>query len=484
MRLLSSIGDRTFALLQRISVKIIPSRTVWQMDHLLSADYVMTMDEKNRVIRDGGVLIRDDRIVAVGTQAEIAPYLSEVRHSLLHNRVLLPGLVNAHLHSGILRGTAEGLPVWDWLRMYIDPMHRVLNERDAEVASWLCYAEAVLSGTTTTVDMWRFMEGSAQAAKAIGNRAILVPYVGDHPDFDYFETFDTNEALLESWHRSCNGRIQVWVGLEHVLYTDERGCRRAVDLAKKFDTGFHTHSNEAEAELTAMHRLYGLRPIQALERLGLFEPPCVMLAHCVWLDDDEIRLLAERKIGVAHNPVSNMKLASGAAPISKLRKAGVSVGIGTDGEKENNNLDMFDDMKCASLLAKHHESDAAALGSWDILRMATIEGAKCIGLDGEIGSLELGKKADMISVRTDTPRMTPLIGEGDFFNLHHNLVHAVRGSDVDLTMIDGKVVVKEGKLLTANLSDLIAEVHNVVPYLFERRAAFLKKNRNGAISPV
>jgi 5-methylthioadenosine/S-adenosylhomocysteine deaminase len=452
-------------------------------DLILAADHLITMDADNRIFEDGAVLVRGDRIAAVGPRAEIEKANPAAELRRLRNRVLIPGLINAHLHSGILRGTAEGLPVWDWLRMYIDPMHRVLQPRDAEVASWLCYAEAVLSGTTTVVDMWRYMDGSARAAKTIGNRAVLVPYVGEHPDYNYFENFDKNEALLETWHGKADGRINVWVGLEHLFYTDEAGYRRAIELAKKFDTGFHTHSNEAEIELAEMHRRYGLRPIQALERLGLFEPRKVLLAHCVWLDDLEIRILAERGVGVAHNPVSNMKLASGTAPVEKLLKAGVSVGIGTDGEKENNNLDMFDDMKCASLLAKLHRLDAAALDAWEVLRMATIHGARCIGLENEIGSLVPGKKADMIAVRTDTPRMTPLMG-GAYFNLHHNLVHAVRGSDVDMTMVDGNIVVEGGRLLTADLQDLIADVHAVVPGLFERRAEYLEQHRNGAVSPV
>ncbi len=452
-------------------------------DLLLAADTVITMDAHKSVIADGAVLVRGNRIVEVGDRAALQAANPGAEIRRLKNRLLMPGLVNAHCHSGILRGTAEGLPVWDWLRMFIDPMHRVLKPREAEAASWLCYAEAVLSGTTTIVDMWRYMDGSARAAAAIGNRSVLVPYVGEHPDYDYFETFDGNERLLEEWHGKQDGRIQVWVGLEHAFYCTEDKYARAIDLAKKFDTGFHTHSNEAEIELREMKRRYGLRPVQALRDFGLFEPRNVLLAHCVWLDDDEIAILAEQGVGVAHNPVSNMKLASGTAPVEKLLAAGVAVGIGTDGEKENNNLDMFDDMKCASLLAKLHKLDAAALDAWDVLRMGTVLGAKSIGLDHEIGSLEPGKKADLIAVRTDTPRMTPLMNGRDF-NLHHNLVHAVRGGDVDLTMVDGRIVVDEGKLLTADMQALIAEVHAVVPDLFARRAAFLEVNRQGAVSPV
>ena len=450
---------------------------------LLWADHLLTMDADNRVISDGAILIEDDRIAAVGPAAELRDRYPEAPVRRLADRLVMPGLVNAHLHSGVLRGTAEGLPVWDWLRMFIDPMHRVLQPRDAEAASFLCYAEAVLSGTTTVLDMWRYMDGSARAAQQIGNRTIMVPYVGEHPDYDYFDHLDDTERLLESWHGGADGRVEVWVGLEHAFYATEAAHARAIALAQKHRTGFHTHSNEAEIELQEMQRRYGCRSIPALEKLGLLDAPRTLLAHCVWLDDAEIELMARRGIAVAHNPTSNMKLASGAAPVGKLRRAGVAVGIGTDGEKENNNLDMFEEMKFTSLLAKFASLDAAAMPSWDVLRMATIEGARAIGKDAEIGSLEVGKKADLIAVRTDTPRLTPLLG-GVEGNLHHNLVHAVRGGDVDLTMVDGRIIVEDGRLQTADMGELIAEVNARVPDLFARRANWLADHADGAISPI
>jgi 5-methylthioadenosine/S-adenosylhomocysteine deaminase len=448
---------------------------------ILAADFVFTMDAENRVIRDGAVLIRGERIGAVGEAGLLARRHPAAPLRRMHDRLLMPGLVNAHCHSGILRGTAESLPVWDWLTLHINPMHRVLKPHEAEAASWLCYAESVLSGTTTVVDMWRYMDGSARAAQAIGNRLVAVPYVGAHPDYNYFETLDDNERMIETWHGRADGRVRVWVGLEHLFYADEEGQRRAVELAKRHRTGFHTHSSEAEIEIPEMNRRYGLRPMHVLERLGFFEIDKVMIAHAVWLDDSEIDLIARHGVSVAHNPVSNMKLASGIARVENMRKAGVTVGIGTDGEKENNNLDMFEEMKVASLLAKLGAMNAAALDSWAVLRMATIEGARAIGLDTEIGSIEVGKRADLIAVRTDTPRMTPLFGD-NYFNIHHNLVHAVRGGDVDLTTVDGRIIVEDGHLKTADLKGLIARVDDVVPGLFARRAAYLAQNQHGTVS--
>jgi len=444
---------------------------------ILHADHLILIDDQNTVIPNGAVLIGSDgRIQAVGEAAAVIAANPNVNVKRLENRLLMPGLINTHAHSGLLRGTAEGLPVWEWLRQYIDPMHRVVNAREAEIASYLCYAEALLSGTTTIVDMWRHMQGSAKAAAQLGIRAVLVPYVAEHPDHDYFETLNSNEALIQQWHGGANGRVQVWVGLEHMFYATPEAWKRAMEISRHYQVGFHTHSNESIFDVEETQRRYHLRPIEALESFGLLGAPRTLLAHCVWLSDHEIELLAKYHVGVAHNPISNMKLASGAARVVDLLANSVAVGLGTDGEKENNNLDMFEEMKVASLLAKLSKLDASALDAWSVCRMATITGARALGWEDAIGSIEIGKQADLIAIRTDTPRMTPLL-TGSAGNLHHNLVHAVQGGDVDLTMVAGKIVVEGGTLLTANLPALIADANAAVPDLFRRRAEWLASHK-------
>ena len=445
---------------------------------LLTADAVVTMDGANRVIPNGAVLVEGALIAAVGEAAALRAGHPDAPERALPDTLLMPGLINAHAHSGLLRGTAEHLPVWEWLTEHINPMHRVLNAEEAEAASWLCYAESALSGVTTVVDMWRYMEGSARAAQGLGTRLVAVPYVGEHPDYNYFERLDGNEALIESWHRKADGRINVWVGLEHWFYADEAGQRRAIELAVKHSVGFHIHCSEAEIEVAEFVERYGKRPMFVFDEAGVFEAPRTLVAHAVWLDPAEIALLAERRVGVAHNPVSNMKLASGIAPIDDMLKAGVPVGLGTDGEKENNNFDLFEEMKTASLLGKLRQRDAAALDSWRALEMATIRGARALGLDHEIGSLEPGKRADIIAIRADTPRLTPFFADGPWFNLQHNLVHAVRGSDVVMTMVDGHTIVDDGKLVTADIGEIVKRVRALAPGLFARRAAYLAEARD------
>ncbi|ROQ41607.1 5-methylthioadenosine/S-adenosylhomocysteine deaminase [Frondihabitans sp. PhB188] len=440
---------------------------------ILTADHLVTMNAALDVIVGGAVAIDGDAIAAVGTIDEVVAAHPGAARDDLGPVVLMPGLINAHHHSGMLRGTAEHLPVWEWLRLHIDPMHRVLRPEEAEAAAWLCYAEGILSGTTTVVDMWRYLDGAARAAETLGNRLVTVNYTGAHPDYDYFDTLDDNERMLRDWSGAANGRIVPWVGLEHPFYADDAGRERAIAMARHYDTGLYTHLSESEIELAEFDERYGARPIQALEKLGWFDAPRAFFAHAVWLDQSEIEVLAGRAVGISHNPVSNMKLASGMAPVAEFLAAGIPVGLGTDGEKENNNLDMFEELKTASLLGKLRTMDAAAMDSWEVLTMATVGGAKALGQELRLGSLEVGKQADLIAVRSDTPRMTPLIGEGPYANVHHNLVHAVQGSDVSLTMVAGAVVARDGVLVNADLAELIARVRSLVPGLFARRSAYL-----------
>jgi 5-methylthioadenosine/S-adenosylhomocysteine deaminase len=248
-------------------------------------------------------------------------------------------------------------------------------------------------------------------------------------------------------------------------------------MAIRHGTGFHTHYSEAEIEVAEFLRRYGRRPMQVFDDLGFFETPRAMIAHAVWLDEAEIDLISRRPVSVAHNPVSNMKLASGIAPVAEFLAAGVPVGLGTDGEKENNNFDMFEELKAASLLGKLRHRDAAAMDSWACLEMGTSLGAKAIGLDDRIGSLEPGKRADLIAVARDTPRLAPFFPDGEWFNLQHNLVHAVRGSDVAMVMVEGQMVVDDGRLVNGDMAEILARIHTLAPGLFARRKAWLAENR-------
>jgi 5-methylthioadenosine/S-adenosylhomocysteine deaminase len=443
---------------------------------LIRNGIVLPMAGGATVLDPGSVLLDGDTIVAVGPVDAVAgdPRASgdgvEVVDATGH--AVIPGLHNCHMHSGLLRGTAESLSLWDWLRTYVDPAHRALTPEIARVASLQCYAEGLLAGTTSVMDMWRFMDGSAAAAERLGIRATLVPYVADEAGYDYFESIDSNRALLEAVGTGrAGGRVRAWVGLEHLLYCTEGCFVAARALAEEFDTGLHTHSSETTWEVEQSLERWGRRPIELFERRGILGPRTVV-AHCVWLDDREIELLAQTGTAVAHCPCSNMKLASGAAPVADLRAAGVVVGLGTDGEKENNNLDLLEETKVAALLQKLATLDPKAGDPWDVLAMATIDGARALGLAGTTGSLEPGKRADLVTVWLGGLHTTPVL-HGPNLNVAAHLVFSASGRDVRDVWVDGRRLVALGVPATFDPDAVRAEAQAAAEELFERREKLL-----------
>jgi 5-methylthioadenosine/S-adenosylhomocysteine deaminase len=427
---------------------------------------------RDRVALDpGSVLIDGNQIIGVGSVAAIDadPRSSEAQIVDATGHAVIPGLHNCHMHSGLLRGTAESMSLWDWLKAYVDPAHRALTPEIAHVASLHCYAEGVLAGTTSVMDMWRYMEGSAAAAETLGIRATLVPYVADAEGFDYFESIESNRRLLESHRTAADGRVRAWVGLEHLLYCTPSAFDRAAELAREFDTGIHTHSSETKWEVEQALKRFGCRPIAELRNRGVLSDHTVV-AHCVWLDDSEIDLMARAGAAVAHCPCSNMKLSSGAARIGALRSAGVTVGLGSDGEKENNNLDLLEEMKFASLLQKVSTLDPTTGDPWDVLAMATIEGARTLGLDSTTGSLEQGKRADVVTVTLDGLHTTPVLHGADF-NVAAHLVFSATGRDVRDVWVDGRRLLASGQPTTFEVGTVRAAAQAAAEELFARRAA-------------
>ncbi|WP_327140702.1 amidohydrolase family protein [Nocardia sp. NBC_01327] len=420
------------------------------------------------VFDPGSVLIENGRITAVGTVAQLDAAAADAIVVDATDHAVIPGLHNCHLHSGLLRGTAESKSLWDWLRDYVDPAHRALTPDIAEAASLLCYTEALRGGTTSVMDMWRYMEGSAHAAEAVGLRATLVPYVADLPGYDYFETLASNRALLENYRTYADDRVRSWVGLEHLFYCSPEAFTAAAALADEFDTGLHTHSSETVSEVEESLRRFGRRPIEEFLHRGILGPRTVV-AHCVWVDEREMDILAETGTSVAHCPCSNMKLSSGPAPVIAMRDKGITVGLGSDGEKENNNLDLLEEMKFGSLLQKVTTLDPTTGDPWDMLTMATIDGARALGLDGETGSLEPGKKADVVLVDLRALHTTPLL-HGDDFNAVAHLVFSASAADVSQVYVDGRLVVDDGKVLTVDTDAVRARAQNAAEELFARRA--------------
>jgi 5-methylthioadenosine/S-adenosylhomocysteine deaminase len=443
------------------------------MSTLLRGGMVLPMSAAGARLDPGSVLIDGTDIVAIGPPEAVAADPRALGAEIVDTSgsVVIPGLHNCHLHSGLLRGTAESLSLWDWLRAYVDPAHKALTPEIAQIASLQCYAESVLAGTTSVMDMWRFMEGSAQAANQVGIRATLVPYVADAEGFDYFESIKSNRALLESHRVAAEGRVRTWVGLEHLFYCTPAAFEAAIALMEEFDTGLHTHSSESIWEVQESLKRFGRRPIEVFFDRGVLTERTVV-AHAVWLDDREIQLLAQTGTAVAHCPCSNMKLSSGPARIGAMRAVGVVVGLGSDGEKENNNLDLLEEMKFASLLQKVSTLDPTTGDPWDILAMATIDGAAALGLAQVTGSLEVGKRADVVVVDLTGLHTTPVLHGADF-NAAAHLVFSSSGRDVRDVWVDGRRLVAGGRPTTFDVATVRASAQAAAEELFARRAALL-----------
>lgn len=427
------------------------------MATLIEGAVVLTVDPENRVLPDTAVLLDDDgRIAGVGNPEDlrVGHVVDETVDASGH--ALLPGLVNCHLHSGLIRGLAEDLPVFEWLNEHVDPTHEALNRDAARVAYELCYAEMARAGITCAIDMYRFMDEAADVADEYGLRVTLAPYVAD--EYDYFETLEDNRRLVEARHGDADGRVRVWFALEHLTYCSEEAYYRAAEYADRYGegVGIHTHGEESREMHSELTEMYGHPPVVEFARRGVLGPETV-LAHCCWLEAEERSLIAETGTSVAHCPVSNMKLASGVAPVTDLCERGVAVGLGGDGIKENNRIDLIQEMKQAALLQKLDALDATALPAAQALRMATIEGARALGLADDIGSIEVGKRADLVLLDLERLHTSPVLCDdslGGYRNVVPNVVYASQATDVTGVLVDGEWVVRDGAFLPADETDL------------------------------
>lgn len=436
--------------------------------YLIRGGIVFPMTRTGLVHDPGSVLVVGERIVMVGPVDDVQAHRQAEGAAVVDvtDQAVLPGLHNCHLHSGLLRGTAEAMALWDWLRYYVDPAHKAMTPEIAEAACYLAYTESARNGTTSVMDMWRHLDGGVRAAEQVGIRATLVPYVADIPPYTYFETLASNRRLLEDHRSAANGRVRSWVGLEHWIYCSPESFRAAASLAEEFGTGLHTHSSETIWEVQESLKRFGRRPIEQFYNWGFLGQRTVV-AHCVWLDDREIEILARTGTAVAHCPCSNMKLSSGPARVLDMRQAGVTVGLGSDGEKENNSLDLIEEMKFAALLQKVTTLDPTTGDPWDVLDMATASGARALGLDGDTGTLAAGKRADIITVGLSGLHTTPLL-HGQEFNAAAHLVFSASGRDVSNVWVDGRRIVESGQVTSVDIGRIRANAQAAAEELFDR----------------
>lgn len=428
---------------------------------------IYTINASDHVYRRGTIVWHRDKIIAIGDTDRVSiPEGAEIIDG--NGRLaVLPGLIDGHSHSSLLKGFSENKTLINWLGEY-QREHQVLTEQDAYAAALISYLEALKGGTTCVLDMYRFMHRCADAAGDLGIRVNLAPYVADHPTKNFFETLVANEKLIQTHHQSQNGRVQVMVGLEHLFYCSKEAYQRARDLSDQYDVKIHTHSSELKDEVDAVVEHFGDVPIKVLKERNILTPKTI-IAHCVWLNDEELQILADHGVGIAHCPTSNAKLAGGVIRFDAIREKGIKMGLGSDGSISNNSLSLWECMKFASLIQKAGTYDPTLISASEALRMATIEGARLLGLDKDIGSLEVGKKADIITVDLWQPHLMPIAPSSDHDPVIWNLVFAGRASDVRDVWVDGRHVLKEGMSTLVSELDMLDLAHAQTIDLLKRR---------------
>jgi 5-methylthioadenosine/S-adenosylhomocysteine deaminase len=430
---------------------------VINIDYIINADYVLPMDENLTIIRDGAIAVKGNRILKAGSSQEISQTYTPKTVIDGKNKAVFPGLINTHTHAAMVyfRGIADDQPLKEWLEHHIWPAeNRWLSPEFISDAIELACLEMLKGGITAYNDMYFYEDAAAETTKRIGMRAVLGAGVLDFPTKSARtsdEYFFNAETFIKDW--KGDNLITPCIA-PHALYTcGPETLKMARRIAETHDVPIHIHLSETRWEMEEIRNRYGMMPVVYLESLGFLDER-VLAAHCVWLTDHEIEILARRGVGVSHCIESNLKLASGIAPVVKMLGAGVKVTFGTDGAASNNDLNILSEMSTAAKLHKAASEDPTALDAKTALLMATRWGAEVLGLGNITGSIEEGKAADLVMVNLNKPHLIPL------YNIYSHIVYAMRSSDVEMVMVDGKVVVNDGKLMTADESGVLQKARD------------------------
>ncbi len=425
-----------------------------KVDLLVVGGTVVTMDAQRRVIEDGAVAIRGDAIVAVGPRAEIKNRFEAAQTIDAHGALVLPGLINGHAHAAmsLFRGLADDLALDEWLQKYIFPAEaRNVTPEFVEWGTKLGVLEMLRGGITTYADMYYFEDVVARVTKEAGMRGVLGETIIDFPAPDN-KTLEQSFAYAQNYLDHWKGDPLIIAAVApHSIYTcSEKTLQDAAALARRNSAPILIHIAEARFELEQSRAKHGVTPVAYLARAGILGPD-VVGAHCVWVDQADIATLVHFNVGCINNPSSNMKTAAGVMPVPEMLVAGEAVGLATDGAASNNNQDMFEEMDLAAKLQKVSRMDPRALPAKQVVEMATINGARALHLEKIIGSLEAGKKADLILVDTGSPHATPM------YDVYSELVYALKATDVRTVVIAGKIVMRDRQMFTLDEKEILAK---------------------------
>ena len=426
-------------------------------DLVLIGRYLLTMDQSRPLIKNGGVAIGGDSILAVGSGDELTARFPGARVIAEPHGLIMPGLVNVHTHAAmsLFRGLADDLPLMRWLHDTIFPLEATLTGEIVHLGTLLSICEMIKSGTTSFCDMYLFAGDVARAAEEAGIRAWVGEALYDFPSPNYGALENGFAYTKDLFDRYRHHPLITAVASPHAVYTCSPGLlTRLGTLAGDEEALYVIHLSENEEEVRACRERYGRTPAEHLESLGLLGPRMVA-GHCVMLTPGEIALLAKRGVKVAHCPESNLKLASGIAPVAQMLEAGICVGLGTDGSGSNNDVDLFGEMSTAAKIHKVDRMDPTVMSAATTLHAATLGGAGVLGAERLLGSIEPGKKADCIVLDLNQPHLTPL------YHPASHLVYAARGSDVIHSVINGRLVMQNRRLLTLDEPAILARAAEI-----------------------
>jgi 5-methylthioadenosine/S-adenosylhomocysteine deaminase len=426
---------------------------------LIVGGTVVTMDTQRQVFENGAVAIVGGAIAAIGPEAEISNrFLANETIRVHPHDIVLPGLINAHNHAAMtmLRGVADDIALMDWLEDYIFPAEsQLVNPEFVRTGTRLAALEMIRSGTTTFADMYYFEDDVAWVVHETGLRGVLGETILDNPTPDSATPDDAlvyTEAFLRKW--ANHPRITPGIA-PHAPYTvGPETLRKVAKLARQYNAPLLIHLAETSDEVETIRSRYGTTPVGYLESVGLLGAD-LLAAHAVWVNESDIVTLATHGVGLVHNPESNMKLASGTMPIAQLRQAGIAIGLGTDGPASNNDLDMFGAMLTGALLHKFVDNDPTAMPATEVVSLATIEGARALHMNDAIGSLEVGKRADIIIVDGSRPNLVPR------YDLYSHLTYAARGHDVKTTIVEGQILYHDETFSTLNPESVFSDARRL-----------------------
>jgi len=428
-----------------------------KIDMFATSSFIVTMRKKGEVIKDGAIAIRDGKIVWIGKREEGKKF--DYRRLIDGGlSVMTPGFINTHTHAAMVgfRGLADDLPLMKWLEEYIWPSEwKFVSREFIRDVLPLAILEMLGSGITTYADMYFFQDEAAKIAKDMGIRAVLGEGLIDFetPSFkNPEEALDFTQNFIKEWK---GDEIIIPAVAPHAPYTCSKELLlSSTELSKKYDVPCLIHVAETEDEVKEMKKRYRKSPVRYLDEIG-FLSDNVVAAHSVWLDEEEIEIYERNGVGVSHNPTSNLKLASGIAPVPEFLKREIKIGIGTDGAASNNNLDFVEEIHITALIHKVKVMDPTVLSAWDVLHMATLGGAKVLGLQNKIGSLEPGKRADFVIFDLQKPHLTPV------FNPVSHLVYAAKSSDIKYVVLNGEIKVEKGNFPQFHVDEIMRRVNEL-----------------------